>query len=218
LPATGTWTLTRTPGGTTTTGTGISTTITGLTAGTYTYTVAIASGSTSAASANVVINVAKTGVIPKIKSKWNDILICYNLNDSISSYQWYKGSSPLSGETSQYYWSKKQSGLYKVETTDKNGCKNFSNAIQITGTKSLSVFPNPAKENFAVTLNDETLGKTVISIINGSGTKVMEVETEKESADLYKEIPVTNLDEGVYFVRVSVNQVNVYYTKIVIIK
>ncbi|MCK9641515.1 MAG: malectin domain-containing carbohydrate-binding protein [Prolixibacteraceae bacterium] len=56
LPATGTWTLTRTPGGTTTTGTRTSTTISGLAAGTYTYTVTNAAGSTSAASANVVIN------------------------------------------------------------------------------------------------------------------------------------------------------------------
>jgi gliding motility-associated-like protein len=57
LPATGTWTLTRTPGGTTTTGTGTSTTITELADGTYTYTVTNASGCISAASANVVINV-----------------------------------------------------------------------------------------------------------------------------------------------------------------
>ena len=57
LPSTGTWTLTRTPGGTTTTGTGTSTTITGLVAGTYTYTVTNAAGCTSVASANVVINV-----------------------------------------------------------------------------------------------------------------------------------------------------------------
>jgi hypothetical protein len=166
----------------------------------------------------VVINVVKTGVIPKIKSKWNDLLICYNLNDSISSYQWYKGTSAITGETSQYYWSHKQVGTYKVETTDKTGCKNFSNTIQISGTKSLSVYPNPAKENFAVTLNDETLGKTVITIINETGTKVIEVVTEKEFDDLYKVIPVTDLDEGIYFVKVSVNEVNVYYTKIVVIK
>ncbi|MEI6050282.1 MAG: M4 family metallopeptidase, partial [Bacteroidota bacterium] len=56
LPATGTWTLTRTPGGTTTTGTGTSTTISALEAGTFTYTVTIESGCTSAASNNVVIN------------------------------------------------------------------------------------------------------------------------------------------------------------------
>ncbi|MBN2275698.1 MAG: hypothetical protein JXK95_15320, partial [Bacteroidales bacterium] len=38
LPSTGTWTLTRTPGGTTTSGTGTSTTLSGLPTGTYTYT------------------------------------------------------------------------------------------------------------------------------------------------------------------------------------
>ncbi len=56
LPATGTWTLTRTPGGTTTTGTGTSRTITGLSPGTYTYTVTNASGCISSSSANIVIN------------------------------------------------------------------------------------------------------------------------------------------------------------------
>jgi hypothetical protein len=56
LPATGTWTLTRSPGSITTTGTGTSSTITGLVAGTYTYTVSNSSGCISAASAGIVIN------------------------------------------------------------------------------------------------------------------------------------------------------------------
>jgi len=60
LPASGTWTLTRTPGGTTITGTGTTTTITGLAAGTYTYTVTNAAGCTSSASGNIVINAAST--------------------------------------------------------------------------------------------------------------------------------------------------------------
>ncbi|MBN1386961.1 MAG: gliding motility-associated C-terminal domain-containing protein [Bacteroidales bacterium] len=56
LPATGTWTLTRNPGGVTTTGTGTSTTITGLPSGTYTFTVTNADGCVSLPSAQVVIN------------------------------------------------------------------------------------------------------------------------------------------------------------------
>ena len=60
LPATGTWTLTRTPGATVTTGTGVTSTISGLAAGTYTYTVRNSSGCTSVASANVVINAQPT--------------------------------------------------------------------------------------------------------------------------------------------------------------
>ncbi|MZQ48484.1 MAG: T9SS type A sorting domain-containing protein [Bacteroidales bacterium] len=57
LPSTGTWVLTRTPGGNTYTGTGTSITISGLAANTYTFTVTNSSGCTSAPSGNVVINV-----------------------------------------------------------------------------------------------------------------------------------------------------------------
>jgi hypothetical protein len=218
LPSSGTWTVTRSPGGTTTTGSGTSTTVSGLPQGTCTFTVTGTTGGTSLASANVIINAVPTGIVPTIKSKWSDILICYNLKDSIATYQWYKASTAISGATSQYYVSNKQSGTYKVQTTDKNGCTNFSNTVQITGTKSFSVYPNPAKDNFAITLNDETLGKTIITVINGTGTKVMEVETDKQSEDFYQVIPIKNLNEGVYYVRVTVDQVNVYNTKIVIVK
>jgi hypothetical protein len=56
LPSSGTWTLTRSPGGITTTGSGTSTTITGLDAGTYTYTVTNTSGCISVATAAIIIN------------------------------------------------------------------------------------------------------------------------------------------------------------------
>ncbi len=61
LPATGTWTLTETPGGATINGTGTTTTITGLAGSTtYTYTVTNDLGCTSSASSNVVINAQPT--------------------------------------------------------------------------------------------------------------------------------------------------------------
>ncbi len=55
LPATGTWTLTQTPGGEST-GTGTSTTVTGLAPGSYTFTVKNVAGCISPASASAVIN------------------------------------------------------------------------------------------------------------------------------------------------------------------
>ena len=58
LPASGTWTLTRSPGGTTTNGSGTSTTITGLTSGIYTYTVTNGTTCISPASGIVAINAA----------------------------------------------------------------------------------------------------------------------------------------------------------------
>ena len=56
LPPTGTWTLTRNPGGIVATSTGASYTVTGIPAGTYTFTVTNSNGCTSPASAQVVIN------------------------------------------------------------------------------------------------------------------------------------------------------------------
>lgn len=56
LPVSGSWTLTRTPGGIVTTGSGPGTTITLLAAGTYTFTVTNSYGCISLPSANVVIN------------------------------------------------------------------------------------------------------------------------------------------------------------------
>jgi Secretion system C-terminal sorting domain len=57
LPS-GTWTLTRTPGGVTTTGNTASRTITGLAVGTYTYTVKNSAGCTSLSSASIVLTAA----------------------------------------------------------------------------------------------------------------------------------------------------------------
>jgi len=55
LPSSGTWTLTRSPGGVTTTGSGTTAVITGLTAGTYTYTVTNSSGCTSTSTSGITI-------------------------------------------------------------------------------------------------------------------------------------------------------------------
>jgi gliding motility-associated-like protein len=56
LPATGTWVITRSPGGSTTSGSGLSQTITGLVDGVYTFTVTNSIGCISLASAGVIIS------------------------------------------------------------------------------------------------------------------------------------------------------------------
>ena len=220
LPSTGTWTLTASPGGATTTGTGTSTTFSGLASDTYTFTVTAASGGTSTASADVVIKEVPTGVIPKIKCKWDDVLICYNLGDSLTSWQWYNGSNIISGAIGQYYVTNKQTGTYKVLTTDKDGCSNYSNTISIpiSGSKSLSIYPNPASVSFTLKLDDESEGRVLVTILNSSGIKVMEFQAENTKDEILKEIPVNNLDAGIYFVNVLLNQIDLYSTKIIVVK
>jgi M6 family metalloprotease-like protein len=161
----------------------------------------------------------KTGVIPKITAKWDDVLICYNLGDSIKTYQWYIGGTVIAGETNQYYKTDKKSGVYMVETIDLNGCKNSSITLPMAGpgAKSLSVYPNPVSAGFSLKLNDESEGKVMISIFNSRGIKVLELQTEKKEKELLREISVTNLPYGVYQVRVMINNEDFYSTQIVVV-
>jgi predicted nucleotidyltransferase len=159
----------------------------------------------------------KKGVIPKIKSKWNDVLICYNINDSISLFQWYKGATAISNATRQYYVTNKTAGSYSVLTTDKNGCKNSSNILTLTGTKSLSVFPNPAENSFTLNLNSETMGRAMITLFNPSGIKVLEYQREKLKEELSCEIPVNNLPAGIYTIEVLLNNEELSYSRVIVI-
>jgi len=167
---------------------------------------------------NQSTTIIKTGVIPVIKAKWGDVLICYNLGDSIESYQWFKGGSIIPDAIKQYYVTNKLPGAYTVETIDYEGCVNSSNTISALGLKSLTVYPNPTNVSFTLKLNDPSAGIAIISIINSAGIKVMEFRTENINNELLKVIPVNNLKAGIYVVQVLLNQKDLYSTKIVVIK
>jgi hypothetical protein len=167
---------------------------------------------------NQIAATVKQGLVPKIALKWNDVLICYNLGDSISGYQWYLGNSAITGANGQYYSTNKTLGIYKVFTTDNSGCQNFSNAITVNSTKSLTLYPNPASVNFTLRLNNVIQGRAVISIINAAGQKIFEVQSENISEDLIREVAVSHLDDGVYVVQVMLNNEELYFAKMVVKK
>ncbi|HNX89467.1 MAG TPA: FG-GAP-like repeat-containing protein, partial [Paludibacteraceae bacterium] len=137
LPATGTWTLTRTPGGTITSGTGTSSTITGLTAGTYTYTVTNSSGCTSLASANIVINAQPTtptaptiGTItqPSCTTATGNVV----LNGLPSSGTWTLTRTPggtiTTGTGTSTTITSLVGGTYTFTVTNASGCTSVSSA------------------------------------------------------------------------------------------
>ncbi len=218
LPAAGTWTLTQMPGSNVITGIGTSAAIPDLQPGTYSFTVTNASGCTSGISEDIFIETPDPGVIPRITIKYNDVLICYNLGDSLLSYQWYDGINPIPDASHQYYQTLKKPGIYSVIAVDINGCMNSSNSITVSGPKSLTAYPNPASVSFALRMDDNNGGAAVIRILNSTGVRIMELELEDFNNELLNEIPVKDLKEGMYFVQVLVNNKEIYYTKIVIAK
>ncbi len=219
MPSSGTWTLTQISGGTST-GTGTHAPVQGLAPGTYSFTVTNESGCTSLPLTGVVINAVPTGNIPVIELKWNSVLVCYNLNNVFTAWQWYKDNSPVASSPGKaFYNTNKAGGMYKVQTTDKDGCKNFSNNIQVTGgSKGVLLYPNPANDKVTISLSDENTGDVVISLINSSGVKVLEDKSYKTGESLLREITVANLGYGIYTIKVTVNQKDISYNKLLISK
>jgi M6 family metalloprotease-like protein len=157
----------------------------------------------------------KTGIIPKIKSKWGNVLLCYNLGDSIKNFQWYYEGNAIPGETSQFYKINNNWGNYSIRTTDLNGCKNSSLPLTMNGLNSIVAYPNPASVSFAIKMKNESSGRAVITIYNSLGTRVLEMVAEKRDIDFLQEIPVVGWPIGIYQVRVSVND-EMYSTQIII--
>jgi hypothetical protein len=160
----------------------------------------------------------KTGLVPTVSVKWKSLLICSNVKDSISKYQWYLSNAPIPGATGQYYAVGKVSGSYKVVTTDLAGCVNSSNTLALTVPVSLTAYPNPAAINFSLNLKNASEGDAVISMYNAAGQKIMEVRTENVSQELIREIAVDNLQDGAYVIQVTVNGQESYYTKMLVKK
>ncbi|MBI5010846.1 MAG: T9SS type A sorting domain-containing protein [Bacteroidia bacterium] len=218
LPSSGNWSLGISPGNISVTGTGTSSTITSLAPATYTFAVTNDAGCTSLPLSGVVTQAVPIGYIPVIEKKWNSVLVCYNLNNEFTSWQWYRGNDLVSTvNTKAYYNTNKIAGSYRVYATDKDGCKNYSNNIDIwAGSKGVILYPNPAADMITLSISDESTGKTVISFYNSSGIKVLEDQTDKPDEVLVREIQVKHLEHGIYTIKITVNQKDISHNRLVI--
>ncbi|MFO7671796.1 MAG: hypothetical protein R6W31_19210, partial [Bacteroidales bacterium] len=141
LPADGSWTLTRSPGGTTTTGTGTSRTISGLTTGTYTWTVTNADGCTSDASDQVVINVGP--VIPAAPTVGTITQPTCSVStgsvplSGLPSGSWTLTRTPggtTSGSGSTTTVTGLTTGTYTWTVTNEDGCTSESSSSAVINT------------------------------------------------------------------------------------
>jgi hypothetical protein len=132
LPATGTWTLTRFPDGTTVTGTGASFTVSLLNAGTYTFSVSNASGCISTASSDVVIiNFTALNVIASagiITTYGGTTTLTANASGGTSPYQYSLNGGAFQPANTFTV----SAGTYTVTARDFNSCTATSNLVTVT--------------------------------------------------------------------------------------
>jgi hypothetical protein len=123
------------------------------------------------------------------------------------SYQWYKNGNAIAGATSQTYTMGVANGNYTVEVTNGSGCSATSASFPFfnTGTTDLSalaasfsIFPNPARDVFNITVSAELTG-TTYTLYDMTGRKLLSGKIENES----NTIPVRNISSGIYLVAIS---------------
>jgi hypothetical protein len=68
-----------------------------------------------------------------------------------------------------------------------------------------AIFPNPANENVTVTFLSAVAGPGTIVISNMLGQMVSTVAVKAEAGNNFKQVDVSTLPAGVYFVQLSVN-------------
>jgi len=177
LPAAGTWTLTRTPGGVITSGTEISTTIAGLAEGTYNYAVTNASGCTSAASANVVINAQPvTPSVPIVGNVTQPTCVLetgsVDLSGLPASGNWTLTRNPdgltTTGKGTSATVSSLTHGTYSYTVTNAGGCTSGVSA-NVVVTEQPGAPTTPVISGIVQPTCSVTTGTITITPQNGTG-------------------------------------------------
>lgn len=91
----------------------------------------------------------------------------------------------------------------------------ISSVDNIENYHQFSAFPNPAKENLTISYNVENIENTFISIYNVLGKEVKKIKVENNNQT---KINVSDLNSGIYFYNLSVNNKIVNTKKLIITK
>jgi len=178
LPATGTWTVTRTPGNVSVTGSGTTRTIGSLNPGTYTFTVTNAAGCISPASGEVVINpqpvtppapVVGTITHPTCEVSTGSVV----LEGLPETGEWiltrFPGSTTSTGSGSSATISSLAPGTYNFSVTNAEGCTS-----PVSGNVIINVQPPTPNPPVIGTITHPTFtvgtGSVVLTGLPSSGT------------------------------------------------
>jgi hypothetical protein len=130
-----------------------------------------------------------------------------------ATYQWIdcdNGNVIIPGETGQTYTAL-SGGNFAVIITEAGSCSDTSACVNVsvTGIDSnfeqiVSIYPNPSNGLFTLSINNVVTNQIVISILDIQG-KIVFAETDKNiSADYKKQINLSDLAKGIYYVKINI--------------
>ncbi|WP_276502719.1 FG-GAP-like repeat-containing protein [Terrimonas pollutisoli] len=121
-----------------------------------------------------------------------------------AGYKWYLNNSLISGANNQQY-DVRQSGIYKVEVTDNNGCKNFSDDFNVVytalnditvGGYAIQIYPNPVIEDVFIKVSSTNwAGNKLYVLVTDINGKILQTVYLRPGSNM---ISLKNYVAGVY--------------------
>ena len=114
-------------------------------------------------------------------------------SNNINSY-YFKDKHFLTGQV-----------YYRLKQTDFNGNYEYFDikAVDCGASSTISIYPNPARGEFTVTINQYSITEIVIEIYNSLGQKVIEKIIQPKSNSINQNLIIDELNQGIYFVKVK---------------
>lgn len=154
---------------------------------------------------------------PTIRKKGSiNILICSQQN--ANKYQWFKDGNEITGPdaTKQFYLARQNLGKYYVGVGDNAGCWSYSDAYNITTTKSLSIYPNPTAQNATISIESDLTGTALIKIVDLFGKTIKQIELNKPDYELIEPLNVKNIEKGVYVIELIIDNQKIDSQRLII--
>ena len=213
----------------------------GLQAGLYIFelTVTDNAGATGKDQVAITVNADTTNASPSpvIANAGNDttitmpadtaILNGLKSTGNINTYQWQQLSGPniaviLSSSTPVSMVENLVAGEYIFKLTVTDNLNNADTSIvKVTVVNSLRligralIFPNPAHDIVQVSIIDDAVGKTGITVYDLNGRVVISKQFDKDQSSVQKSLNVSALAKGTYFVLININDKKTIVAKLI---